>query len=167
MTSDKLSHTLPIGYELNSRYHIESVLGEGGFGVTYKATRILSDNAQIDASSSYSASNNLSSMDTAHPTFVAIKEYYPSGIAARKMHGDNPYYVTHFDGKLSVSFKKGLERFRQEAYLLKEFYNLDSIVSVIDIFDANNTTYIVMEYIEGLTLKNLVGTDGAMPFTEL
>ena len=147
MSGDKLSHTLPIGYELNSRYHIESVLGEGGFGVTYKATRILSDNA--------------------HPTFVAIKEYYPSGIAARKMHGDNPYYVTHFDGKLSVSFKKGLERFRQEAYLLKEFYNLDSIVSVIDIFDANNTTYIVMEYIEGLTLKNLVGTDGAMPFTEL
>ena len=167
MSGDKLSHTLPIGYELNSRYHIESVLGEGGFGVTYKATRILSDNAQIDASSSYSASNNLSSIDTAHPTFVAIKEYYPSGIAARKMHGDNPYYVTHFDGKLSVSFKKGLERFRQEAYLLKEFYNLDSIVSVIDIFDANNTTYIVMEYIEGLTLKNLVGTDGAMPFTEL
>lgn len=144
MSSDKLSHTLPTEYLLNSQYRIESVLGEGGFGITYKAADV-----------------------TLVDTYVAIKEYYPSGIAARKMQGDNPYYVTHFDGKLAVSFRKGLDRFRQEAYLLKEFSSLESIVSVIDIFDSNNTTYIVMEYIEGLTIQKLVRKDGPMSFPEL
>lgn len=142
MSSDNMSHTLSIGYRLNTRYQIDSVLGEGGFGVTYKATG--------------------ESGET-----VAIKEYYPSGIAIRKAHGDNPYYVTHFEGKLAVNFNKGLERFRQEAYLLKAFSTLQSIVSVLDIFDANNTSYIVMEYIEGLTLKELVSRDGSLRFSEV
>lgn len=142
MSSDNMSHTLPIGYRLNTRYQIDSVLGEGGFGVTYKATG--------------------ESGET-----VAIKEYYPSGIAIRKANGDNPYYVTHFEGKLAVNFNKGLERFRQEAYLLKAFSTLQSIVSVLDIFDANNTSYIVMEYIEGLTLKELVSRDGSLRFSEV
>ena len=146
MPVSTLSHTLPIGYMLNDRYLIDSILGEGGFGITYKA---------VDTINS----------DTNH--YVAIKEYYPSGIAARSFENNNLYYVTHFDGKLAVSFRKGLDRFRQEAFLLKEFSNLESIVSVLDIFDELGTTYIVMEYIEGLTIQKLVKKDGPLAFSEL
>lgn len=146
MSADIPSHTLPIGYILNGRYRIDAVLGEGGFGITYKATDI-----------------------SEHPAvrLTAIKEYYPSGIATRQAKGNNPYYVTHFDGKLAVSFRKGLNRFRQEAYLLKEFQKLDSIVSILDIFDENTTTYIVMEYIEGLTIQKLVKKDGPIICSDL
>ena len=68
---------------------------------------------------------------------------------------------------MAESFRKGIDRFRQEAYLLKEFSNLKCIVSVIDIFDENNTTYIVMKYIEGLTLQKLVEQEGPLPYNEL
>lgn len=146
MASSTISHTLPIGYILNDRYTIDSILGEGGFGITYKA---------VDRSLSPDSTG-----------YVAIKEYYPSGIAARTTNKNNPYFVTHFDGKLAVSFRKGLERFRQEAFLLKEFCKLESIVSIIDIFDTNNTTYIAMEYIEGLTIHKLVKKDGPLSFQE-
>lgn len=141
MSQDKLYHTLPIGYILHKDYKIESVLGEGGFGITYRAL-----------------------YNDGH---VAIKEYYPSGIATRKTNDANPYNVSHFDGKMAESFRKGIERFRQEAYLLKEFSELKCIVSVIDIFDENNTTYIVMKYIEGLTLQKLIEQEGPLPYNEL
>lgn len=146
MPQDNITHTLPIGYVLHNEYVIESVIGQGGFGITYRAHFCNSD------------SNN---------SYVAIKEYYPSGIAARKINADNPYYVTHFDGKMAVSFRKGIARFRQEAYLLKQFDNLESIVTVTDIFDENNTTYIVMEYIEGITLQKLIDNEGSLPYSEL
>lgn len=146
MSADTIPHTLPTGYILNERYCIDAVLGEGGFGITYKA---------IDKSASGTR------------TYMAIKEYYPSGIATREVNGDNAYCVTHFGGKLAVSFRKGLNRFRQEAYLLKKFQNLQSIVTVLDIFDENNTTYIVMEYIEGLTIQKLVKKDGPMEYSDL
>lgn len=167
MGKQPLSHTLPIGYRLNERYVIDSILGEGGFGITYKAIDskyIASAYAKFQAGSN---THTLSIDSDNAPHFVAIKEYYPSGIAARSTQGENPYYVTHFEGKLAVSFNKGIERFRQEAYLLKEFSHLESIVSILDIFDANNTTYIVMEYIEGLTIQNLVRKEGAIPFDDI
>lgn len=167
MGKQPLSHTLPIGYRLNERYVIDSILGEGGFGITYKAIDskyIASTYAKSQAGSN---THTLSIDSDNAPHFVAIKEYYPSGIAARSTQGENPYYVTHFEGKLAVSFNKGIERFRQEAYLLKEFSHLESIVSILDIFDANNTTYIVMEYIEGLTIQNLVRKEGAIPFDDI
>ena len=167
MGKQPLSHTLPIGYRLNERYVIDSILGEGGFGITYKAIDSKYIASAYAKSQAGSNTHTLSIDSDNAPHFVAIKEYYPSGIAARSTQGENPYYVTHFEGKLAVSFNKGIERFRQEAYLLKEFSHLESIVSILDIFDANNTTYIVMEYIEGLTIQNLVRKEGAIPFDDI
>lgn len=167
MGKQPLSHTLPIGYKLNERYVIDSILGEGGFGITYKAIDSKYIASAYAKSQSGSNTHTLSIDSDNAPHFVAIKEYYPSGIAARSTQGENPYYVTHFEGKLAVSFNKGIERFRQEAYLLKEFSHLESIVSILNIFDANNTTYIVMEYIEGLTIQNLVRKEGAIPFDDI
>lgn len=167
MGKQPLSHTLPIGYRLNERYVIDSILGEGGFGITYKAIDSKYIASAYAKSQAGSNTHTLSIDSDNAPHFVAIKEYYPSGIAARSTQGENPYYVTHFEGKLAVSFNKGIERFRQEAYLLKEFSHLESIVSILDIFDANNTTFIVMEYIEGLTIQNLVRKEGAISFDDI
>jgi|GEM_PF-460744 len=152
MSQDKLSHTLPTGYILHDIFEIESVIGEGGFGITYRAKNL--------------AAKPQDKSKTSDISQVAIKEYYPLGVATRDNHNNNPYAVTHYKGELEIAFNKGLDRFRQEAYLLKEFEDLDSIVTVLDIFEENNTTYIVMEYIEGLTIKKLVEQEGRLPYPE-
>lgn len=163
MPVSKPTHTLPIGYILHDIYKIESVIGEGGFGITYRA--ILYNNGPFSTNIEHLSHNTLSDTDTSH--YIAIKEYYPSGIATRTNNTDTPYSVTHFNGKMEIAFNKGLERFQQEAYLLKEFEKLESIVTVLDIFNENDTTYIVMEYIEGLTIQKIIENEGPLPFDEL
>ena len=113
MSRKEISHTLPTGYILNKKYVIDYVRGEGGFGITYVGHIYDSNPVQN----------------------VAIKEYFPSGVASRD-HSDTPYMVTHFSGDFSVSFRKGLHRFLNEAVLLKNFAYLDSIVSILDVFEA-------------------------------
>ncbi len=135
-------HALSAGSILNENYIIEQVLGEGGFGITYSGT-CLSTNKQ-----------------------VAIKEYFPSGVATRTQQ-NGKIRVSHFEGKLADSFQKGLQRFLNEANLLREFHDLGSIVSVFDVFEENGTAYIVMEYIEGITLKQLICNEGTLPFDEM
>lgn len=135
-------HALPTGSRLHKNYIIDFVLGEGGFGITYSGT-CLSTNMQ-----------------------VAIKEYFPSGIASREK-GNGSLYVSHFDGKLDDSFQKGMQRFLNEANLLQEFQDLGSIVSIFDVFEENGTAYLVMEYIEGITLKQLILSEGPLPFDEM
>ncbi|MBQ9983791.1 MAG: protein kinase [Lachnospiraceae bacterium] len=134
--------TLPSGSVLHDNYIVEAVLGEGGFGITYSAI--------------HRSTNEK----------VAIKEYFPSGIALRNFAGSKPL-VTHPEGKLATSFNRGMHRFLNEAALLKSFQHLGSIVSVHDVFEENDTAYLVMEYIEGITLKELVKNEGPMPFDEL
>lgn len=145
LTTTSSKHTLPAGSILHSKYIIDQVLGEGGFGITY-AGHFSSEN------------------DTT--VSIAIKEYFPSGVATRDF-SKNPPLVTHFDGEFATSFHKGLYRFLNEAVLLKDFNDLPSIVSVIDVFEENGTAYLVMDYIEGITLKNLILQDGPMPMEEL
>lgn len=135
-------HALLAGVRLHENYIIDFVLGEGGFGITYSGT-CLSTNTQ-----------------------VAIKEYFPSGIATR-IDKDGTPYVAHSDGKLAVSFQKGMQRFLNEANLLREFHDLGSIVSIFDVFEENGTAYLVMEYIEGITLKELIVNEGSLPFEEM
>lgn len=144
MNSQEMTHTLPAGYVLNNRYIIDYVRGEGGFGITY--------------------AGHIKDSDDTIP--VAIKEYFPSGVAGRD-HNDTPYKVTHFGGDYSVSFRKGLQRFLNEAVLLKEFSKLDSIVTIIDVFEANSTAYLVMDFIEGISMKQLIQTEGILPFSDM
>lgn len=127
---------------LNHTYVIKEVLGEGGFGITYRGE------------------------DKTTNKRVAIKEYFPSSLATRTEQAD-AFFLCPFPGKKEDLFLQGRQRFFYEAKVLKEFQHLESIVSVYDVFEENNTAYIVMEYIEGLTLKQYIEENGYLSFAEL
>ena len=121
------------GMLLKNRYEIGMVLGYGGFGATYKA------------------------WDTKLETSVAIKEYFQSGVVNR-IPGDQKVFV--FSDKKQVEFKDGLGRFLEEARNTVKFSKHDNIVNVYDYFEENDTAYIVMEYLQGRTLKEILYENG-------
>jgi len=118
---------LPNGYEFDG-YRIESVLGAGGFGITYRALE-LSIGRQ-----------------------VAIKEFLPSGIATR--HSDHTS-VQPISSSDTEDFEWGLDRFRKEAQTLVSFRH-PNIVAVLRFFNANGTAYMVMQYEEGESLGSIL-----------
>lgn len=136
------SHTLPSGTELPHNYIVNKILGEGGFGITYSGTLSLTGDK------------------------VAIKEYFPNGLAHREHNTDGTHPIVPFFG-MEDAFEKGRQHFINEASILKEFQNLNSIVSVKDVIETNGTVYLVMEYIDGITLKQYVKENGALSFQEL
>ena len=127
---------LPAGTVLLEQYEILSVLGEGGFAITYMAR------------------------DKDGKT-VAVKEYFPSSFAVRQ------YERLHVFSKSGDRFEKGKRRFVKEAEVLREFQHLEGIAEVYDCFEENDTAYIVMEYIEGITLKEYVLDQGVLTYEEL
>ena len=138
----KPSHILPEGTELPHNYIINKILGEGGFGITYSGTLSLTGEK------------------------VAIKEYFPNGLAHREHLSDTLHPIIPFYG-MEDAFEKGRRHFLNEASILKEFQNLNSIVSVKDVIETNGTVYLVMEYIDGITLKQYVKENGNLSFQEL
>lgn len=126
---------LPVGTVLNSQYTIEKVLGEGGFGITYLG------------------------FDKYLKIRVAIKEYFPAQFATRNTSTGN-LKLTLISGPSSDIFYKGLENFEKEANKLTKFNNLKGIVSVYNFFFENNTAYMVMEFVEGKTLKEYMAERG-------
>ncbi len=110
-------------------YSIGKVIGAGGFGVTYIG------------------------WDSALGRKVAIKEYFPSNLSTRT---PGQTAITAFSGEKQMIFNHGKERFIEEAKLLMQFAGEDGIVSVYDIVEANGTVYMVMEYIEGISLKESI-----------
>lgn len=135
-------HYLPPGSMLAGKYLVGRGLGHGGFGVTYIA---------------YDVVLNIK---------MAIKEYLPQDCAGR-----NPGQtkVVPFTGEGEKRFKQGLESFLQEARTLAVFDGQPGIVGVRDFFTENGTAYLVMNYLEGITLKDvLVKSGGApMPYDKL
>ncbi|UNC91462.1 serine/threonine-protein kinase [Candidatus Contubernalis alkaliaceticus] len=130
-------HLTP-GTILNEKYLIGRALGQGGFGITYL---------------SWDINLNLK---------LAIKEYYPQDLATRAAGHSQ---VSAYTGNLSSQYEYGLEKFLQEARTLAQFEGHPSIVSVRDFFKANETAYIVMSYIEGVTLKGyLKASDNQLPY---
>lgn len=120
---------LPVNTMLQKRYRINSVLGEGGFGITY------------------------SGWDVTLNIPVAIKEYYPSGLVTRNATlGKTTQVVPVSPAKFGVQFRDGIDRVLDEARRMAKFRNTQGIVGVYDFFEANSTAYIVMEYIDGCTL---------------
>lgn len=130
-------HLLP-GTVLNQKYVIGEALGEGGFGITYKGKDV-----KLDIT-------------------VAIKEYYPSGYANRS-NTISAEISCGVGGERSEFFHKGRERFLQEAKILAKFSGLKGIVDVRDFFEENNTAYIVMEFLDGQTLKSYLKENGTLP----
>jgi serine/threonine protein kinase/membrane protein DedA with SNARE-associated domain len=127
-------HHLPLRTILNGKYFIGRVLGEGGFGITY-----LGWDLNLDLK-------------------VAIKEYYPVGFVTRENTTTNT--VAPYIGEKTEFFQNGRKKFVDEAKRLAKFYALPGIVSIKDFFLENGTAYIVMEYVEGETLKNYLSRMG-------
>lgn len=126
------SYYLAEGTVLDNRYIIKRVLGAGGFGVTYQAY------------------DNLNHFD------CAIKEYLPRDVSVR----DNTMRVIPAAEKWREEFEQGRKRFINEADTLKKIRGCKSIVNITDYFDENNTSYFVMEYIDGVNLNHLKKTYG-------
>jgi hypothetical protein len=122
MTQPTHQNALPLGSML-MEYRLVSVLGAGGFGITYLAH---DTNLQKD---------------------VAIKEYLPSAFATRGPAGVVPTSL-----EAERDYKWGLERFIQEARTLAKFSH-PHIVRVNRFFEANGTGYMVMDYEAGVPLK--------------
>lgn len=122
------AQALPSGYALHE-YRIESVLGVGGFGLTYLAT---------------DANLNLR---------VAVKEYLPGEFAERNADSS----VAPRSVSVQESFQWGLQRFMDEARTLASFRH-PNIVRVMRFFEANATGYMVMEFVEGRSLVDWIAT---------
>ena len=134
-TEPELATYMRPGAILNERYVIGRALGHGGFSVTYLAWDAL----------------------LLHK--VAIKEYLPSEYATRRPVESR---LTIFSGKEGEYFQFGKEKFLDEAKRLSAFQNEDGIVHVYDCFSANETAYLVMEYLDGITLSEYLKKEAAV-----
>ncbi|MFR5602243.1 MAG: protein kinase domain-containing protein [Lachnospiraceae bacterium] len=128
----KFPVALRAGTILNNRYVIGRVLGQGGFGITYLA------------------------LDTQLEARVAIKEFMPSDIATRT---DSVTVSVMMEGKTN-EFNYGAERFQEEARTLAKFIGHPNIAGVSSYFDENDTSYFVMDYIEGISFKSYIANAG-------
>lgn len=112
---------------LKGRYLLGAVIGAGGFGITYAA------------------------WDKVLGMPVAVKEYFPRDFVTRDIDEADDVLLLPGDENLAL-FRIGLDRFLREAQLLAMLSSVPGIVSVHDYFEANDTAYIVMEYLRGETL---------------
>lgn len=132
LESEARHQALPAGYRLGE-YEIERILGEGGFGVTYLARH------------------------TVILKRVAIKEYLPVDFAVRS-EGQTVRPRTE---STREHYEWGLERFLEEARTLAKLDH-PHLLKVSDFLRANDTAYIVMEYVEGESLEAVVGREGRL-----
>ena len=119
-------------------FEFHRVLGHGGFGITY-----LGWNIALDIP-------------------VAIKEYLPADLAMR----EQDMSVLPKSSGDEADFQWGLDRFLDEARVMARFKH-PNIVQVQHFFQAHGTAYIVMEYVEGETLSDLLKRSGTLTESEL
>ncbi len=120
------------------KYTVAKKIGEGGFGITYKA------------------------LQAGLSRIVCIKEYFPAGKCVRETHARTVYV----QGTSENLFEKYRQSFVREAKMLATLHH-PNIVEVIDVFDENNTSYMVMDFIEGRSLQNIVDSRGPLPYPEV
>lgn len=133
-------HLLP-GTILNGKYTVGYALGEGGFGVTYIG---LDNSLQIK---------------------VAIKEFFPKGIVGRNSAITSDVSCLNA-GESDKLFDTEKAKVINEARILAKFSKERGIVNVREYFEANNTAYIVMEYLEGETLEEYLAHSGPISADE-
>ncbi len=135
------AHHLEPGTLLRGRYLVGASRGEGGFGITYVG------------------------FDATLERRVAIKEYFPEGVAQRAAADGR---VTEARGVPSGSLERGGERFLEEARALARPRVGSAAAVALDFFAENGTAYIVMEYVDGETLREYVHRRGGrLPMDEL
>lgn len=126
---------LVAGSILSNRYVIGQVIGKGGFGTTYLA------------------------YDALVCKKIAIKEYFPYGIAQRTSESSDVSVLSEDNAQ---AFQLGAEKFYNEAKLVSRFNGNPNIVGVYDCFYENNTVYMAMEYLDGCTLKEYIRENGVL-----
>ncbi len=118
------------GVTLNEgRYLIGKAINAGGFGIVYKA------------------------FDRTLEIVVAIKEFFPSQLASRVVRRKEIVLIENTRG---ISFAESKESFLNEARIMEKLKENPNIVSSRDWFEENNTAYIVMEYIEGINVRDFL-----------
>ena len=156
---------LAVNTVLAGKYLVGPVLGEGGFGITYAG------------------------YDLNMETRIAIKEYFPVELVTRdttrriagksgtfsgssasdgsksfagsiSASGGGSDRVISLSGEKSKTYQLGLKKYVDEARNVSRFSGIPGIVSVKDFFYENDTAYIVMEYIEGISLKEYLKQKG-------
>ena len=128
----KITVGLQIGDVLRERYRVDAVVGMGGFGITYRA------------------------WDLMFECQVAVKEYFPTGVVTRT----EKKTVSVLSEDLQRDMEHGIKRFLQEARDVARFANNPGVVSVKDFFRENGTAYMVMEFLDGCTLKEYLAGNG-------
>lgn len=128
------SQALYEGVMLEEKYIIQNMIGVGGFGIIYLAEDI---NLKLK---------------------VAIKEYFPFGIVTRVSKEDLDIHVLGV--KYEQQYNKGLKQFEQEANRLFMFRNCTGVIDILNFFYANNTAYMVLEYIYGNNLREYLERNG-------
>ncbi len=118
--------SLPIFSILAGKYLLGAPLGKGGFGITYIAMHLPDEK------------------------IVAIKEFFPANLAVRDT--DNETVVPADDTK-AVYYRTGMKSFSEEERILYLLSDIEHVVHVAEQIQANNTTYLVMEYVPGISLK--------------
>jgi len=116
------------------RHEVLAVLGQGGFGITYRAR-----DSQLNRE-------------------VAIKEYLPASLAYRA----NGLTVLPRSTKVTEDFQWGRDRFVAEGQTLASLHHAPGIVRVFDFLETNGTAYIVMEMLLGDTLEERIRRDGPL-----
>ncbi len=140
MTKSTVNRALPTGTVVHGRYRVDKVLGEGGFGVTYRV------------------------MDLREGAPAALKEYMPADFATRRAFSRT---VQPNNGE-EVSYQKFLEKFLQEAQNIYRFKGHPNIVEVRHLFRENGTAYYVMELLDGADLgKELARHGGRMSWDRI
>ena len=134
-TPPEQPHYLTPGTILGNHFIVGTVIGFGGFGITYKC------------------------FDTTLGVTVAVKEFYPMGLVNRSP-GERK--VGLLSGDRREQYKERLKRFLMEAQSVAQFGKAKDIVNVYDFFEENGTAYIIMEYIDGVLLKDYLDQQGAM-----
>ena len=133
-TPPKQPHYLTPGTLLKNLI-VGTVIGVGGFGITYKC---------------YDATLGI---------IKAVKEFYIVGLVNR---APGERRVGLLSGDKEQQYKERLQRFHMEAQSVAQFGKAKDIVNVYDYFEENGTAYMVMEYIDGVLLKDYLEKQGPM-----
>ena len=126
---------LEVGYRLNGRYRVCRSLGQGGFGITYLAE------------------------DELLGQKIVIKEYFPVCFARRAEDGS----IRIMEETDRAAFTEGRNRFLREARILTSLLDVPGVVKAWNYFRENQTAYLVMEYVQGISLRSWLEQNGEVP----
>ena len=134
---------LPPGTVLKNAYLLGRVIGEGGMALTYIG------------------------MDLNFHGKVAVKEYFPAALAKRDVNAGTGFGIYVTEERAEFFYREGLKEYGKEPGRLSKFASLPGIVSVRDFFYENNTAYMVMDFVDGITLEEYAARNGGkLPWDE-